>query len=191
MEYHKNLDLQDIKYFCEFDLIEKTEQWKDVVGYEGDYQISDLGRVKSIKRYKFKVDLILKQGTSTHGYFQISAHKAKIKIKTIKTHQLIAMAFLGHIRCGHDLVINHKDFNKKNNIVSNIELVTARENSNKKHFKFTSEYIGVSWDKQLKKWRSRITINNEGQYLGLYTNEIDAHNAYQTALSNSIKNHKP
>ncbi|QQV90512.1 homing endonuclease-like protein [Polaribacter phage Danklef_1] len=51
MEYYKNKDLRDIKYFCEFDLIEKIEQWKDIKGYKGLYMVSDLGRVKSLERY--------------------------------------------------------------------------------------------------------------------------------------------
>lgn len=50
MEHYKNLDLQDIVYFCEVDLIKKTEQWKDIPEYEGYYMVSDLGRVKTLHR---------------------------------------------------------------------------------------------------------------------------------------------
>ena len=54
MDYHKNLGLEPIKYFCKIDNEIKTEQWKDVVGYEGLYQVSDLGRIKSLNYNKTK-----------------------------------------------------------------------------------------------------------------------------------------
>jgi len=53
MNYCKNLDLQDIIYFCEFDLIWKTEEWRDIPDYENCYQVSDLGRIKSLSRVIF------------------------------------------------------------------------------------------------------------------------------------------
>lgn len=180
MNYHKNLDLTDIVYFCEFDLIEKTEQWKDVPNYEGIYQVSDLGRVKSLNYRRSKKSKILKQGFSTHKYLLAGFYNGKLK--TFKIHQLVAIAFLNHKPCGHKLVVNHKDFNRSNNYVKNLEIITNRENSNLKHIPSTSQYVGVCWDKKIKRWRSSIVINNKYKYLGVFISEIDAHNTYQNAL---------
>lgn len=191
MDYGKNLDLKDIKYFCEFDLVWKTEEWKDIVSFENKYQISDLGRIKSLSRNRlsksknrFKTkSFILKQGMGTNGYLQICLSNINKKI-TKKTHQLVAIAFLNHTPCGYKLVINHKNFIRTDNRKLNLEITTARENSNLLHIKSSSKYTGVTWDKQMKKWRAKITIGYKQIFLGLYINEIDAHNAYQEALAN-------
>ena len=167
------------------------EIWKDVINYECIYQISNLGNVKSLDRsvfigngFKFVKGKILKQGMSTTGYFNIGLHlNGKRKIK--KIHQLVAESFLGHKPDGTlKLVVNHIDFNPLNNNVNNLEVVTQRENANQKHIKSTSKYVGVHLDKERNKWISFIRINNKKIYLGRFTNEIEAHNAYQNALSN-------
>lgn len=98
-------------------------------------------------------------------------------------HKLVAMAFLNHTPDGTQIfVINHKNFDKMDNRVENLEIVTSRENSNKKHLSSTSKYTGVSWNKNTNKWRADIYINSKLNYLGLFTNEIEASNAYQNAL---------
>lgn len=190
MNYWKNLDLAPIEYFCEVDKIMKIEQWKDILGYEEIYQISDLGRVKSLQRFRIgkknskslRNEFIFKQSLGTHKYAQISVCLNKVK-KTLKIHQLVAIAFLNHKPCGHKLVINHKNFIRNENIKSNLEIVTNRENSNLKHIPSSSKYVGVCWDKQMKKWRSKIVFNGRSKFLGLFINEIDASNAYQKFLS--------
>ena len=72
MEYYKNLDLQDIVYFCEVDLIEKTEQWKDIPKYKNHYQVSDLGRVKSLKITRKYSEKIIKPSFQNMGYLSVS-----------------------------------------------------------------------------------------------------------------------
>jgi hypothetical protein len=72
--------------------MQNTEIWKDVPNYDGFYQVSNLGNVKSF--YK-KNEKILKQGINRYGYKFVSLSKNN-KQKTIKTHQLVAMAFLNH-----------------------------------------------------------------------------------------------
>lgn len=191
MEYYKNLDLSDIKYFCEFDLVWKTEEWKDVVGYETVYSISDLGRLKSLSRtilnnnkYPFvKKEKILKQSIDNHGYCIVGLYINNNR-KTRTVHQMVAVAFLNHIICGVNLVVNHKNFIKTDNRKLNFEIVTSRENSNKKHLKSASKYVGVSWCNSSKKWRSRIGIKNYRKHLGLFETELQAHEAYQIALKN-------
>ena len=158
------------------------EIWKDIIGYEGSYQVSNLGRVKSLKRYRNCNDNILKACTDSKGYKQVLLC-INNKKETIKVHQLVAISFLGHIRCGYKLVINHKDFNILNNAVDNLEIVTARENSNKKHIISSSKYVGVTYNKRLKKWNAQIFFKGKLKDLGTFINEEDAKYSYDNYLN--------
>jgi hypothetical protein len=160
-----------------------NEIWKDVPGYEGIYQVSNLGNVKSLNYQHSGKEKLLKHSKDGRGYYKISLSKKKM----FKVHQLVAMAFLNHIPNELKLVINHKDFNTLNNNVDNLEIVTNRTNSNRKHLKSSSKYTGVHWAKKAKKWESKIKIKNKTIYLGGFENEYDAHLAYEKALE-SINN---
>lgn len=158
------------------------ETWKDVPNYYGLYQVSDLGRVKSLR---FNKELILKLETSTKNYFICTLYKNK-KAKRFYVHQLVSMAFLNHTPNGITLVVNHKNFNRKDNRLENLEVVKNRENTNQKHLKSTSKYTGVSWNKHAKKWVSGIHINGKRKYLGCFDNELDAYYMYENALKNLL-----
>ena len=158
------------------------EIYKDVIGYEGIYKVSNLGNVKSLKCGKERQKIPSKD---RNGYFQTGLSKNGL-IKTIKVHQLVAESFLNHTRCGLKLVVNHIDFNKSNNKVENLEIVSARENSNKKHIKSSSEHIGVCWNKSKNKWHSQIRIGSKKKFLGYFIDELQASEAYQKALSNLL-----
>lgn len=181
MEINKNYDLKEIVYFCEYDKVYKTEIFKDVPGYEELYQVSDLGRVRSLGNKKNKKPKILKLVINKQGYFIVTFSKHQ-KNKTKKVHQLVAICFLNHTPCGYDLIINHINIKRTDNRAKNLELVTLRENNNKKHIKSSSQYVGVSWNKDRKKWTASIGLNRRVIYLGLFVNEIDAHNAYEKEL---------
>lgn len=181
MNYSVNLSLADIKYFCEIDEIWKIEEWKDVLGYEGIYKISDLGRVKSLSNNKKRLEKILSAYVSEGGYLGLYLFK-KGKRQRFKIHKLVSIVFLGHTPCGYELVINHKNFIRTDNRKVNLEIVTQRVNGNKKHLKSTSKYTGVYWYKKDKKWRAQITVNGKIKHLGNYINEIDASNAYEKEL---------
>ena len=170
----------------------KNEVWKDIQGYEGLYQVSSLGRVKSLakkigygKGY-FIGDKILKPGLTSSGYLGVRLYK-KNKGKTFRIHKLVAIAFLNHTPCGHKIVIDHIDANKENNALSNLQLISSRENLQKDKKRGSSNYHGVSWVKPNKKWKSQIQINGKIKYLGLYNSEIEASKAYQKELE-KIKN---
>jgi hypothetical protein len=158
------------------------EIYKDVIGYEGIYQVSNFGNVKS---FRFDKEKVLKLSLDSLGYFVVGVRLNNIP-KIRRVHQLVAESFLNHKRCGLKLVVNHIDFNKSNNRVENLEIITQRENTNKRHIKSASKYTGVYWSKKPKKWKALITINNKQKHLGYYTDELKASEAYQEALLNLI-----
>jgi len=162
------------------------EEFKELKGYEGLYEISNLGKVKSLNYRRTNKERILKAGAGKNGYYRVSLTKDGEQ-KTNSVHVLVAETFLNHVPCGFKLVVNHIDLDRLNNKVSNLEVVTHRKNANQKHLKSTSKYVGVCWNKRDKKWRAAIVINGKSKYLGLFTDEKEASNAYQTALRNIIK----
>lgn len=109
------------------------EIWKDIKEYEGLYQISNLGNLKSLKRMmknrKCK-EIIKKPSVLPKGYLQICLCKNG-KLKYISIHRLVAQTFIpnpNNYPC-----VNHKDCNPKNNAVSNLEWVTYKMNNNYKN----------------------------------------------------------
>ena len=154
------------------------EQWVDIVGYEKLYQISNFGNVKSLKYGKIK---LLKGAINNYGYRQVNLTKNKM-VKSFKIHQLVAIHFLGHKPNGYESVINHIDFNRLNNTITNLEIITPRENTNKKHLKTSSSSTGVSWHKEKSKWISQIYYNGKLKFLGYFKTEKEASNAYQNEL---------
>ena len=165
--------------------IKIMEIYKDIKGYEGMYQVSNLGNVKSLKRKGRKNERLLKHTINSHGYFCVCLCKDKTQ-RSVKIHQLLAMAFLNHTPNGRKIVVDHIDNNPLNNNLENLQLITFRENLSKDK-KGTSEYTGVSYDKSRDRWRSTITINSKHVHLGRFKTELDAHNEYQKALKNHLK----
>lgn len=155
------------------------EQWKDIDGYEGIYQVSDLGRVKSFKNGKEK---ILKSSAYINKYCTVSLRKNGTT-KSYIVHRLVWKAFKGET----DLCIDHIiEGNKLDNRLSNLQTLTIRENTAKYNLslKKTSKYTGVCWYKNYNKWLACIKINGKKKHLGFFINEIDAAEAYQKAVNN-------
>ena len=116
---------------------ETREEWRDISGFEGLYQVSNNGKVRSLNR-------IYLQRSSTGGMMTkryygkelspedngsgyLVVHLRKCGKRTSRhVHRLVAEAFIP--KTNHGLVVNHKDYNKKNNKVSNLEWTTQREN---------------------------------------------------------------
>lgn len=108
-----------------------TENWKDVVGYEGLYQVSNLGRVKRVE-HKTTNNILLEERISgqfinTNGYATVSLSKAGVD-KFQGVHRLVAQAFIPNP--DNLPFVNHKDENPLNNNVENLEWCTAKYNSN-------------------------------------------------------------
>lgn len=101
------------------------EIWKDVQGYEGLYQVSNLGNVKSTKR-QGTCGGSLKQRADKDGYMCVVLAKHN-KMKNYFVHRLVATAFIDNVNLFP--YVNHKDENKANNVVSNLEWCTALYNN--------------------------------------------------------------
>jgi len=113
------------------------EIWEDIKGYEGFYQVSNLGRVKSRERLKRHPrgngylpvhERILRQSKNTWGYSQVTLYKDGKPKTNLPVHRLVAQAFIPNPDCLPE--VNHKDENKSNNAVSNLEWCTAKYNEN-------------------------------------------------------------
>ena len=171
-------------------IIPNLEIWKDIPEFEGYYQVSNLGNVKSLSRTilgKNNVPTLLKEkilkfSTSTNGYYQVILNKNSNR-KIFKVHSLVAICFLNHIPDGtHNVVIDHINEIKTDNRVENLRLIRHRENVARSIKNSTSTYVGVSWSKNAKKWISQTTINGKTKYLGLFDNEEDANKKYLETL---------
>lgn len=174
-------------------LIECQEFWKPIPGYEGHYEMSRTGEIKSLSRvilaggkYPFvSKERMLKAHVNNRGYYKINLYLNR-KMKTIEIHQLLAITFLNHIPCGMELVVDHIDTNKFNNQVDNLRIVTSRVNSNYKHIKSSSQYTGVTLCISSKRWVSKIGINGKLKYLGSFEREEEASLYYENALKNHL-----
>lgn len=158
-----------------------AEIWKDIRGFDGLYQISNYGNVKSCKRYvntkfgqRFLNEKLLGLVKNRDGYLIVSLYKYGIK-KTFKPHRLVANAFIDNPENKNQ--VNHKNHIKTDNSKNNLEWVSNLENCchsqlNKKR---TSDFIGVSMKKN--RWHSSINLNGKNTHLGVFSTEKKAYEA--------------
>ena len=170
----------------------EKEIWREVPNYEGYYEASNMGRVRSLDRWvvnsrgqeRFYKGRIL-EGTVHKGYrrFALSIDN---KSRTFSAAQISAIAFLSHIPAGNTLVVDHIDGDKSNDRLENLRVVSSRENVTtcfrSDRDSLTSKHAGVHWHKPNNKWCAHIRYEDKQVHLGYYSTEIDASNAYQKAL---------
>lgn len=110
------------------------EIWKDIANYEGLYQISSLGRIKSLEKkvnnsettQRIVKERIMRLGKTPKGYIQTSLAKKQVNTK-FYSHRLVALHFITNPENKPE--VNHKDGNKSNNEICNLEWCTRSENS--------------------------------------------------------------
>lgn len=113
------------------------EIWKDIKGYEGKYQVSNLGRVKSCARIlskgkrgqRFQKERILVNCYNKSRYFQVLIYNDKKTPRVVRVHRLVAEAFLE--KAHTTATVDHIDNNKTNNNASNLQWMTISENTKK------------------------------------------------------------
>lgn len=174
-----------------------TEEWKSIKGYEGIYQISNKGKIKSHNRivinkngifikYKGK---IMKTGL-VGNYLQVGLYKDNKRIY-FYIHNLVGKYFTPFINNLIDFVYDHKDNNSLNNFYTNIQMISNRENLSKDKKNKTSKYTGVYLIKKLNTWGVKIVIEGKRYYLGSFESEEDASKAYQNKLKEINNNSNP
>lgn len=106
--------------------VDLKEIWKPVVEYENWYSVSNLGRIKRERKSSgTHKGLVLKPYLDKHGYLYVMLSRFGIK-KRRKIHKLVTESFMG--KCPENLQVNHKDCNKVNNNINNLEYITGKEN---------------------------------------------------------------
>ena len=168
------------------------EIWLPVKDYEGYYEVSNLGRIKSLARTVINTGRVLKEKYNAFhlkrdGYHSVLLSKDGVK-KTIQLHQLVAKAFIENKQ--NHRAVNHIDGNKLNNSVDNLEWVSYRENSC--HYYSNSNIgtiVGVHYRKERNKYCAHIHENGKKKWLGQYDNAEDAYQArVNYEKSNNILN---
>ena len=122
------------------------EIWKDIDGFEGRYQVSNLGNVKNYRS-------VLKGGSFSNGYKFVNLTKAPYDSHNYLIHRLVAEAFIPNPL--HLEVVNHLDGNKENNSVDNLEWCTAAQN--------IAHAIEIGLIESQCKIRRKVTISNSDQ----------------------------
>jgi hypothetical protein len=170
---YQNLSLDDMQ----------GEIWKDIQGYDGYYQVSNFGRIKSLSRdvfngmgYYLKKEKILKSALSNHGYQAVTLYIQNVS-KQFLVHRLVATAFVKNMLNKEKVI--HIDFIKNNNNSNNLEWVSSLESncyqmSNKKS---SSKFIGVSFRKDRNNWLSSIVIKGKLIHIGSFKTQQEAYQA--------------
>ena len=168
------------------------EIFKDIIGYEGLYQVSNLGNVKSLSRIVKRTDgrkqelkgKALKTIKSSGGYNQCALYKDGSR-RLILVHTMVSKAFISTDYRSKGLVVRHKNQVRTDDTLENLEVVSRGESlSNRKG---TSDFVGVSFCNTTGLWAASIFINGKQKFLGRFKEEILAHYKHQQAVMDNIK----
>lgn len=145
------------------------EEWQWINGFEGVYQISNKGRLKSFHREK--TGYILSNINSKGDYLSVILRN-KGRKKHTRIHRLVAETFIGEIPKGYQ--VHHKDGNKQNNVVENLEILSSMEHW-KETVKQHPDYCqGMNnYNKYIKTTRI-IQYTKDGKYVAEYANGKEA-----------------
>lgn len=165
------------------------EEWRQIDGYDGVYEVSSFGRVRSNNTYRHNEPHILAQSKRSDGYKMVCLSKNNVA-RNYVVHRLVAKAFLENK--DNLEMVNHKDENKENNCVDNLEWCTRSYNqlySLKLHPERKKVFASNFIDKETGKRKSPmlksvartrtepiVLLSEKGEILERYTDSIDAQN---------------
>ena len=143
------------------------EIFKAISGYD-NYEISSFGRVRNVRTGR-----ILKNNIDTRGYYKVN-----LCMTTLNIHRLVCEAF--NENPNNLKFVDHIDGDRKNNHYENLRFCSMGQNAmnRTKSINCSSAYKGVTWNKRLQKWHSRIKINRKHIHLGFFEDEIEAARKY-------------
>ena len=140
------------------------EIWRDVPGWEGVYQISNMGRMKS-----FKVDpsgKVMSLRNKTGDYIRVVLQKHGRKPKTVLVHRLVAKVFIPNPL--NLPVVNHKDCDKQNNSVSNLEWCTNSYNVRHSMYMHPMQNVSMVYYNKFERPKSIAQIDKSGNIIAVY-----------------------
>ena len=151
--------------------MEEVAEVRPVPGYEGHYEVDTFGNVFSLKRGR----RMQMSPAIARGYLRLQIFKDG-NFKTMAVHVLVAMAFLDHTPCGHEIEVDHIDQNRLNNRLSNLRTVVQPLNglNRKVQDRNQSGVTGVIWSKWVKKWIASIRVDWKLIYLGCFADVDEA-----------------
>lgn len=159
-----------------------NETWKYISGFEGIYQVSNLGRLKS---FKAEPNGRVLKNTNANGDYISVVLQYKNKIRYVRMHRLVAEAFIPNPE--NKKCINHKDFNKQNNAVGNLEWVTFKENSAHAAKLKPSMLAGmINYNKFIRP-KVILQITLSGLIIAEYPNSIEAQKATSVCQRNILQ----
>ena len=168
------------------------KRWVDIPDFEGLYQISNYGDVRSLDRTVGGIHgensrtlkgRVIRLIMGNCGYYKVGLSKHG-KCTPYHVHKLVAMCFNGHSPNGFTVIVDHEDNDKLNNYYKNLKETTVRDNTSKDRTGGTSKYAGVYWEAgRANKWRVKILLHKTRISLGSYVKEEDARDTYLLALS--------
>lgn len=205
-DIHINLDTEVCNIFSKEEIVKQPiydkythgDTWVNIP-FNNRYMISNKGFVISLSRLvngptsksglNRTKETMLKPMLTAKGYYSYTLYNESGDRKTYPAHRLVAMTFIQNPE--NKKQVNHINGIKTDNRIENLEWATNRENvshANACKFK-SSKYIGVTWSKAANKWAARVSYGNKSKHLGVFINEIDAHNAYIKELhKNNVSN---
>ena len=143
------------------------QRWVDVPGYNELYLVSTTGEVMSL--YNNKRTIV--NGGVSKGYQFVTLTKEKTS-ENVYVASIMAEVFFG-VETDRKINVNHKDKDRLNNVLSNLEIVSARDNAVHRD----GGVIG-SWHKHHKKWIANIRVNSKRVHIGYFDTKEDANKAY-------------
>lgn len=140
--------------------------WKSIKGYEGLYEVSTLGEIKSFHNGTEKLIKCTIHKQNGYAYFQLVKNGQK---KTMRLHKVVMVTFIGE----SEKIINHKNGDKTDNRLDNLEYISSRENTS--HYWKDLKLPGIYYNQNSDKYRARIYHNGKSIHLGYFQNKLLAY----------------